>query len=82
MSFKAPGREELAQDFLWWVNKALPARGMFGVFNRSHYEEAVVTRVKPALLGHQSLPISVRDGSTFWNQQLENITNFEHCLAR
>ena len=81
-SFKAPGREELAHDFLWRVSKALPVRGMIGVFNRSHYEEVVVTRVKPALLEQQGLPIPLRDGSTFWNQRLEDIANFERYLAR
>jgi polyphosphate kinase 2 (PPK2 family) len=38
-SFKAPGPEELAHDFLWRANRALPPRGHIGIFNRSHYEE-------------------------------------------
>ncbi len=45
-SFKAPSAEELAHDFLWRINRALPARGMIRVFNRSHYEDVLVVRVK------------------------------------
>jgi len=44
-SFKAPTREELAHDFLWRIRKRLPAPGMIGVFDRSHYEDVVVARV-------------------------------------
>ncbi|HWG86118.1 MAG TPA: polyphosphate kinase 2 family protein [Deinococcales bacterium] len=44
-SFKAPTYEELAHDFLWRVHARTPARGMIGVFNRSHYEDVLVTRV-------------------------------------
>lgn len=81
-SFKAPGREELAHDFLWRVSKALPARGIIGVFNRSHYEEVVVTRVKPALLEQQGLPIQLRDVPDFWDRRLEDIANYERYLAQ
>ena len=49
-SFKAPGPEELAHDFLWRCNRALPERGHIGIFNRSHYEEVLVVRVHPELL--------------------------------
>ena len=55
-SFKVPGPEELAHDFLWRVSKALPARGMIGIFNRSQYEEVLVPRVYPRLLEAQHLP--------------------------
>ena len=44
-SFKAPGKEELQHDYLWRLVKALPPRGKIGVFNRSHYEDVLVTRV-------------------------------------
>ena len=44
-SFKAPTAEELAHDFLWRVHHLAPARGMIQVFNRSHYEDILVTRV-------------------------------------
>ena len=44
-SFKRPSEEELAHDFLWRVHKAVPPKGMIGVFNRSHYEDVLVVRV-------------------------------------
>lgn len=44
-SFKAPTAEELAHDFLWRIHRHVPARGMIQVFNRSHYEDVLITRV-------------------------------------
>ncbi len=44
-SFKAPTAEELSHDFLWRVHQVAPAKGMIQVFNRSHYEDILVTRV-------------------------------------
>jgi polyphosphate kinase 2 (PPK2 family) len=44
-SFKAPTQEELDHDFLWRIHKAVPGRGMIGIFNRSHYEDVLVVRV-------------------------------------
>jgi len=44
-SFKAPTTDELAHDFLWRVHSAVPARGMIQIFNRSHYEDILITRV-------------------------------------
>ena len=81
-SFKPPGPEELAHDFLWRVSKALPARGMIGIFNRSHYEEVLVPRVKPELLEAQHLPAEVVGGKHFWEHRLESIAEFERHLAR
>ena len=46
-SFKTPSKEELDHDFLWRHYKALPARGDIEIFNRSHYENVLVTRVHP-----------------------------------
>src|SRR3981081_2561255 len=45
--FKQPSALELAHDFLWRTQLALPAHGHIGVFNRSHYEEVLVVRVHP-----------------------------------
>lgn len=45
-SFKAPTREELAYDFLWRITRALPEVGMVGVFDRSHYEDVLIARVR------------------------------------
>jgi PPK2 family polyphosphate:nucleotide phosphotransferase len=44
-SFKAPTEEELAHDFLWRVHQHTPAKGMIQIFNRSHYEDIIITRV-------------------------------------
>src|ERR1700688_1464697 len=44
-SFKEPTKEELAHDFLWRVHKSAPAKGMIEIFNRSHYEDILITRV-------------------------------------
>lgn len=44
-SFKKPTETELAHDYLWRVHKAVPERGMIGIFNRSHYEDVLVVRV-------------------------------------
>jgi PPK2 family polyphosphate:nucleotide phosphotransferase len=44
-SFKKPSEEELKHDFLWRIRKALPGKGMIGVFDRSHYEDVLIVRV-------------------------------------
>jgi PPK2 family polyphosphate:nucleotide phosphotransferase len=44
--FRAPTLDELAQDYLWRVHKACPPRGIIGIFNRSHYEDVLVVKVK------------------------------------
>lgn len=44
-SFKAPSAAELAHDYLWRIHQAVPAKGMIGVFNRSHYEDVLIVRV-------------------------------------
>ncbi len=80
-SFKAPGPEELAHDFLWRANRALPERGHIGIFNRSHYEEVLVVRVHPELLARQHLPKALI-GKQLWDQRLEAIAAFERYLTR
>ena len=81
-SFKQPGPEELAHDFLWRITRALPAAGMIGIFNRSHYEEVLVTRVHPEILEKQHLPPELLDGKKFWEHRLADIAAFEKHLAR
>ena len=44
--FRAPSEEERDHDFLWRVHKAVPGRGMIGIFNRSHYEDVLVVKVR------------------------------------
>ncbi len=81
-SFKQPGPEDLAHDFLWRVNRHLPARGMIGIFNRSHYEEVLVARVHPEVLAAQRLPAALAGGKRFWDHRLEDIAGFERHLGR
>ncbi len=45
VAFKAPSKDELARDFLWRVHREVPAKGQIGIFNRSHYEDVLITRV-------------------------------------
>ena len=45
VAFKTPSKEELAQDFLWRVHREVPPKGFIGIFNRSHYEDVLITRV-------------------------------------
>ena len=79
-AFKAPSAEERAHDFLWRISAALPERGMIGIFNRSHYEDVLVTRVHPDLLP-AGLPD--RPGQPkFWDHRLRDIVAFERHLAR
>jgi polyphosphate kinase 2 (PPK2 family) len=54
--FKTPTAKELDHDFLWRSVCALPGRGRIGIFNRSYYEELLVTRVHPDILKHEKLP--------------------------
>lgn len=80
-SFKAPGAEELAHDFFWRANRALPPRGHIGIFNRSHYEEVLVVRVHPKILDRQHLPVEVV-GKNVWKDRLEAIADYERYLTR
>ncbi len=80
-SFKQPGPVELSHDFLWRIHAALPGRGSIGIFNRSHYEEVLVTRVHAEVLDAQKLPEALRGGS-FWKHRYKDIRNFERYIAR
>ncbi len=68
-AFKKPSEEELAHDYLWRIHKAVPAKGMIGVFNRSHYEDVLVVRV------HKIVPEDV------WKPRYRQINDFEEMLA-
>ena len=81
VSFKQPGPVELAHDFLWRISAALPQRGHIGIFNRSHYEEVLVTRVHPDVLDRQDLP-AARRGHKLWKHRTRDIRNFEAYLDR
>jgi PPK2 family polyphosphate:nucleotide phosphotransferase len=80
-SFKQPSQEELEHDFLWRQEKALPARGQIGIFNRSHYEEVLVTKVHPDLLKKEGLSTHSLH-KKFWRRRYQDINSFERHLAR
>jgi PPK2 family polyphosphate:nucleotide phosphotransferase len=80
-SFKQPTTQELAHDFLWRTTLRLPERGHLGVFNRSYYEEVLVVRVHPEILGVQRLPPAVVSGR-IWKERFEDIVGFERHLRR
>ncbi len=61
--------------------KAVPSRGMIGIFNRSHYEEVLVVKVHPELLKFQKLSTTKFD-KDFWKDRYDDINNFEHHLTR
>jgi PPK2 family polyphosphate:nucleotide phosphotransferase len=69
-SFREPSSEEIAHDFLWRYHQATPADGMIGVFNRSHYEDVLVVRVKD--LAPEGL----------WRSRYDSINDFERMLVR
>lgn len=83
-SFKKPSELELKHDYLWRHYSALPARGKFGIFNRTHYENVLVTRVHPKYLMYENMPNikSVEDvDENFWDRRFEQINNFEKHVA-
>ncbi|MFD2565325.1 PPK2 family polyphosphate kinase [Aquimarina rubra] len=83
-SFKVPTELELGHDYLWRHYIALPQRGKFSVFNRTHYENVLVTRVHPQYIMSEKLPDvhSVEDiDDAFWEKRFEQIRNFEKHIA-
>lgn len=83
-SFKVPTDLEKKHDYLWRHYIALPARGKFGVFNRTHYENVLVTRVHPEYILGENLPDvnSVEDvNQAFWDKRFKQINNFEKTIA-
>ncbi len=82
--FKTPTHQELEHDFLWRHYIALPARGMFGIFNRSHYENVLVTRVHPEYILEENLPDikTMKDvNDSLWEKRFKQINHFEKTLA-
>ncbi|MAO08860.1 MAG: phosphate--nucleotide phosphotransferase [Alteromonas sp.] len=83
-SFKVPTELERKHDYLWRHYIALPARGKFGVFNRTHYENVLVTRVHPEYILGEYLPTinTVKDvDEKFWEKRFEQINAFEKTIA-
>lgn len=84
-SYKQPSAAELEHDYLWRHYIALPEKGKFTVFNRSHYENVLVTRVHPEYLLKENLPgiEDVKDiPKDFWKMRYEQINHFEKHLSQ
>ena len=84
-SFKTPTALEKRHDYLWRHYIALPERGKFGVFNRTHYENVLVTRVHPDYILGENLPDvnKVEDiNEEFWNKRFQQINDFEKTIQQ
>ncbi len=68
-SFKQPTERELRQDFLWRVHQNVPRLGMIGIFNRSHYEDVLIVRVRNLV------------SKAVWSKNYEHINAFEKLLS-
>lgn len=83
-SFKVPSKLELGHDYLWRHYIALPHRGKFSVFNRTHYENVLVTKVHPEYILGENIP-GINDRSdvdeAFWEKRYRQINDFERHLA-
>ncbi|WP_242119440.1 PPK2 family polyphosphate kinase [Aestuariivivens sediminicola] len=83
-SFKVPTELELGHDYLWRHYLVLPERGKFGIFNRTHYENVLVTRVHPEYILGEKIPDVNRledINDEFWDTRFEQINNFEKHIA-
>lgn len=83
-SFKVPTDLELKHDYLWRHYIALPARGKFGIFNRTHYENVLVTRVHPEYILGENLPTVTKledVNDAFWDKRFQQINEFEQHIA-
>ena len=79
VSFKKPSESELDHDYLWRVAKELPPRGEIGIFNRSHYEDVLVSRVHKLVLDQPFQKNLVT--KDIWEKRFEEINNFEEYLS-
>ncbi len=77
-SFKAPSEEEKRHDYLWRAQKVMPERGRIGIFNRSYYEDVLITRVHPDLLGPR---LARHADKEFWKRRFRDINDYERYLA-
>ncbi len=82
-SFKTPSTTELEHDYFWRHYLALPVRGDIGIFNRSHYENVLITKVHPEYILKENLPEinSLKDiDQKFWDNRYKQIKRFEKNL--
>jgi len=77
-SFKAPNRTDLAHDYMWRINRAMPERGIIGVFNRSHYEDVLVVQVHQ-MQKEYNLPPRCKT-EDFFQRRYRQLNNWEQYL--
>jgi len=83
-SFKSPSSLELKFDYLWRHYMALPERGKFSVFNRTHYENVLISRVRPEIVVAENIPgLATEDAikPELYNQRMEAMVNFENHIS-
>ncbi len=83
-SFKVPSKLELRHDYLWRHYIALPERGKFSVFNRTHYENVLVTKVHPHYILGENIPgvLHISDvNDEFWENRYRQINDFERHIS-
>lgn len=81
VGFRIPSEEDLKHDFLWRYSKSLPEKGYIGIFNRSYYEEVLITKVRPEVIAKENLPTDT-EKNAFWQGRYEDISLFERHLTR
>lgn len=81
VGFRTPSEEDLKHDFLWRYSKSLPEKGCIGIFNRSYYEEVLITKIRPEVIAKENLPTDT-EKDAFWQRRYEDINLFEQHLAR
>ncbi|TXD52067.1 MULTISPECIES: PPK2 family polyphosphate kinase [unclassified Polaribacter] len=84
-SFKVPTELELKHDFMWRHYIAIPPKGKIGIFNRTHYENVLVTRVHPEYVFGENIPVikNLADlNDDFYHDRMERINDFENHLAK
>ncbi len=80
-SFKQPSKEELSHDYLWRVNRCLPARGSIAIFNRSYYEDVVAVRIHDLQKTYRMAPRILNDKKEdFYKKRYGQIRSFEEYL--
>ena len=79
VSFKQPSAEELDHDYLWRVHKALPGRGEIGIFNRSYYEEVLVSKVHNLPVTQKLPPRCLTED--LWNRRYRQLRDYERYLT-
>lgn len=83
-SFKSPSKLELKYDYLWRHYMALPERGKFSVFNRTHYENVLISRVRPEIVIAENIPGLATEEDIkpeLYDQRMKAMVNFENHIS-